>query len=234
MTELDVISHCCAGFPFPGLHKQTHTCLRLVWRGAGLDTVLLSSPVLGVEWGQGIGITWSCPWIANPAHSTFLGASVCSNSALQDGHWSVSAAEIRGNHLLEVCSVLELGEAKLAVHSNLLGHCLGSQGWIILSIILSLSASCWMVTAFSVGGSACWGKELTVAEAVGSGFGGTQGWAYLHGAPRNPLWHKPWKELVSRVSWVFQPKQNFPKMHSNGKWSTEQGCCDGGEAFWLL
>lgn len=149
VTELDVISHCCAGFPFPGLHKQTHTCLRLVWRRAGLDTVLLSSPVLGVEsalvywgWAQGTGITWSCPWIANPAHSTFLGPSPCSNSALQDGHWSVSAAEIRGNHLLEVWLVLESGEAKLGVHSNLLGHCLGSQGWINLSIILSLSASC--------------------------------------------------------------------------------------------
>lgn len=92
-----------------------------------------------------------------------------------------------------------------------------------------------MVTTFSVGGSACWGKELTVTEAVESGFGGTQGWASLHGAPRNPLWHKPWKELVSRVSWVFQPKQNVPKMLSNGKWSTESrdalmvgklfGCC---------
>lgn len=95
----------------------------------GHSPTLILCPGCGISWRWALGSLG----YQHPAHSTFLGAAPCPHSGLQDAHWYLSAAETRGNHLLELWSVLELCEAKLGVHSNLLEHCLGSQGWIILS-----------------------------------------------------------------------------------------------------
>lgn len=145
-----------SGFPFAGLHKQPiqiHICLSLVWRGAGLDTTLLSL-ILGLCIACALPVTRSC--YSPCAHGMFMWTSQRSASVLWNGHCSGIAAEIRANRCLELSLMLYSFRSMI-------------RGWIILCRSWMLSTSCWLIVLSDATKldreKQCWGQEEVSVES---------------------------------------------------------------------